>query len=129
MFSLTNIRTLTEQAPAYSRRYAGDGDCLWVVGDSRQSIYRFRGASSSNMAAFASDYYGAISDQLSVNYRSTQQIVDALLALAPRMGASTGMLPLDRYRRARGWACSPEVRQYDTLDDEARRRGRKRPRA
>ena len=28
---------------------AGDGRRLWVVGDSRQSIYRFRGASSTNM--------------------------------------------------------------------------------
>ena len=50
---------------------AGDGKRLWVVGDSRQSIYRFRGASSSNMAAFASDYQCAISDQLLINYRST----------------------------------------------------------
>jgi DNA helicase-2/ATP-dependent DNA helicase PcrA len=73
---------------------AGDGDFLWVVGDSRQSIYRFRGASSSNMAAFTGDYKGAICDQLSVNYRSTQQIVDAFVAVAPHMGASKGMLPL-----------------------------------
>ena len=31
---------------------AGDGKRLWVVGDARQSIYRFRGASSVNMARF-----------------------------------------------------------------------------
>jgi len=35
---------------------AGDGKRLWVVGDARQSIYRFRGASSSNMDLFASEY-------------------------------------------------------------------------
>ena len=31
---------------------AGDGERLWVVGDARQSIYRFRGASSENMVRF-----------------------------------------------------------------------------
>jgi DNA helicase-2/ATP-dependent DNA helicase PcrA len=98
---------------------SGDGDCLWVVGDSRQSIYRFRGASSSNMAAFAGDYHGAISDQLSVNYRSTQQVVNALLAVAPHMGASTGMLPLTLTAERSAGPVRPEIRQYDTLDDEA----------
>ena len=97
----------------------GDGNNLWVVGDSRQSIYRFRGASSSNMAAFASDYQGAVSDQLLVNYRSTQQVVDTLLALAPRMGASKGMLPLALTSERGVGSAGPEIRRYDTLDDEA----------
>jgi len=35
-----------------------------VVGDARQSIYRFRGASSENMVRFATDYPGAVIDQL-----------------------------------------------------------------
>ena len=38
---------------------AGDGKRLWVVGDARQSIYRFRGASSANMAAFKSEFPSA----------------------------------------------------------------------
>src|SRR3546814_13100721 len=42
----------------------GDGERLWVVGDSRQSIYRFRGASSAHMARFSTDYAGAVVDQL-----------------------------------------------------------------
>jgi superfamily I DNA/RNA helicase len=97
----------------------GDGNNLWVVGDSRQSIYRFRGASSSNMAAFSTDYTGAIADQLSINYRSTQPVVDALGAVAPHMGASKGMLPL-ALTAARGTSpVRPEIRKYDTLDDEA----------
>ena len=98
---------------------AGDGDFLWVVGDSRQSIYRFRGASSSNMAAFTSDYNGAICDQLSVNYRSTQQVVDAFVAVAPHMGASKGMLPLTLTAERGVGPVRPEVRRFDTLDDEA----------
>ncbi len=98
---------------------AGDGKRLWVVGDSRQSIYRFRGASSTNMAAFSTDYPGAIADQLSVNYRSTRQIVDAVVAIAPHMGASQGMLPLT-FTSERGTGTSkPEIRRFDTLEDEA----------
>lgn len=48
----------------------GDGRNLWVVGDARQSIYRFRGASATNMAQFSKDFPGAQVRQLAVNYRS-----------------------------------------------------------
>ena len=41
------------------RAVAGDGNRLWVVGDARQSIYRFRGASGTNLAHFATDYPSA----------------------------------------------------------------------
>ncbi len=98
---------------------AGDGKRLWVVGDARQSIYRFRGASSSNMTAFEREYQGSRAGQLSVNYRSTQQMVDTLVAIAPNMGASAGMLPL-AFTADRGAGPSkPEIRRYDTLADEA----------
>ena len=73
---------------------AGSGHRLWVVGDSRQSIYRFRGASSSNMTAFMNDYPSAAADQLSINYRSTEQIIETFVSFTPNMGASSGMLPL-----------------------------------
>jgi hypothetical protein len=62
---------------------AGDGERLWVVGHARQSIYRFRGASSENIIRFATDYSGAVIDQLCVNYRSTEQIVRSFVAVAP----------------------------------------------
>jgi DNA helicase-2/ATP-dependent DNA helicase PcrA len=97
---------------------AGDGKRLWVVGDARQSIYRFRGASSANMERFASDYPGAAADQLGLNYRSTKQIVDTFVGIAPRMGASTGMLPLALEADRGLGPVKPEIRRYDTLDDE-----------
>jgi DNA helicase II / ATP-dependent DNA helicase PcrA len=101
------------------RAITGDGKSLWVVGDARQSIYRFRGASSSNMVAFSKDYPGAVSDTLSVNYRSTQQIVDTFVSVAPHMGASKGMLPLALTAERGAGPTRPEIRRFDTLEDEA----------
>lgn len=98
---------------------AGDGRRLWVVGDARQSIYRFRGASSSNMAIFSQDYPGAEADSLKVSYRSTTEIVRTIEAIAPHMGASAGMLPLSLESRTGETRWPPEVRHYADPDDEA----------
>lgn len=61
---------------------AGEGEGLWVVGDARQSIYRFRGASPENIDIFEQDYPTARRMALAVNYRSTRPIVDAFSAFA-----------------------------------------------
>ncbi len=98
---------------------AGDGERLWVVGDARQSIYRFRGASSENMVRFKSDYPGAVIDQLDINYRSTEQIVNCAVAVAPHMGASRGMLTLVLEADRGEGPSHPEIRPFETLNDEA----------
>ena len=98
---------------------AGDGERLWVVGDARQSIYRFRGASSENMVRFNSDYATAVMDQLGVNYRSTEEIVHSFVAVAPHMGASNGMLRLELAADRSGGSSHPELRRFETLNDEA----------
>jgi superfamily I DNA/RNA helicase/Zn-dependent peptidase ImmA (M78 family) len=98
---------------------AGDGKRLWVVGDARQSIYRFRGASSNNMTAFLHEYEGAVAKQLGVNYRSTQQIVDTVSVVAPHMGASKGMLPLTFTSDCGNGPGKPEIRRFESLDEEA----------
>lgn len=72
----------------------GDGRNLWVVGDARQSIYRFRGASATNSARFAVDFPGAQAAQLGINYRSDECIVNVFTEFARGMQASTGALPL-----------------------------------
>lgn len=60
-----------------------DGHDLWVVGDAKQSIYRFRGASSFNIGRFETDDFpGGTSLQLSINYRSSQEICDTFKAFA-----------------------------------------------
>jgi len=60
-----------------------DGANLWVVGDAKQSIYRFRGASSFNIDRFEmEDFADGTSQQLSVNYRSSQEICDTFKGFA-----------------------------------------------
>ena len=48
---------------------------LWAVGDHRQSIYQFQGASPANVAAFERDYPSGKRLELGVNYRSRRPIV------------------------------------------------------
>ena len=97
---------------------AADANRLWVVGDARQSIYRFRGASSANMAKFATDYPEATVDKLDINYRSSQQVVDNFVASAPRMAASQGMLPLALTANSGVGPSNAEIRRFETLDEE-----------
>ncbi|MBO7832533.1 ATP-dependent helicase [Burkholderia pseudomallei] len=64
----------------------GSGDNLWVVGDAKQSIYRFRGASSFNVSRFGKkDFPLGIADRLTDNYRSLKPIVDAYSEFAKGM--------------------------------------------
>lgn len=64
-----------------------EGAQLWVVGDARQSLYRWRGASSANMAGFEADFPGGKRLPLDRNYRSTDHIVSLGKAFAREMRA------------------------------------------
>jgi superfamily I DNA/RNA helicase/Zn-dependent peptidase ImmA (M78 family) len=70
------------------REIAGDGAGLWVVGDARQAIYRFRGASPINMTRFSRDFPGAVVRQLAFNYRSQEVIVDTVATFGRTMQLS-----------------------------------------
>lgn len=95
----------------------GDGERLWVVGDARQSIYRFRGASSANMARFDTDFPRARRLSLGTNYRSTQEIVDAYCGFSRSMIASSGMLPLKLNAQRGKGGSGPDLLQV--ADDES----------
>ncbi len=57
---------------------------LFVVGDEKQAIFRFQGASLENFHYFRTRYEGVQLIALRSNYRSTQAILDAAQAISPR---------------------------------------------
>jgi Zn-dependent peptidase ImmA (M78 family) len=76
-----------------------DGTNLWAVGDAKQSIYRFRGASSGNMKRFTSEnFLGAQTVRLERNYRSVPEITDAFSTFGATMAAGTGDVGLTAER-------------------------------
>jgi superfamily I DNA/RNA helicase/Zn-dependent peptidase ImmA (M78 family) len=97
----------------FLKTLCGEGENLWAVGDARQSIYRFRGASSFNTTRFGNeDFAGGRRGRLQVNYRSSQEIVDGFSSFSERMPAVSG-----RLRAHRGSDGSvPELRTVVTKD-------------
>ena len=66
--------------------WAGDRDDVCVVGDPRQTIYSFAGATSGFLTGFTAEFPDATVVQLVRNYRSTPQI----LALANQLTGAAG---------------------------------------
>lgn len=100
------------------RAVAGDGDRLWAVGDARQSIYRFRGASSVNLPRFLKDYPNAQTAPLAINFRSSREVLDLVERFAVKMDASHDLLPL-KMRSARGPSGRrPQFREFQYRENE-----------
>lgn len=75
------------------------GDNLWMVGDAKQSIYRFRGASSFNISRFGKeDFAGGKTGKLDTNYRSVPAIVTAYSSFAKQMRSGGGDSALKPFR-------------------------------
>lgn len=100
---------INRASAALVKGIVGEGERLWVVGDARQSIYRFRGASSRNMARFKRDYPKGDVEQLKVNYRSTQPIVSLFKSFGRQMSVSSYSLPLDLKPRRNETGGNPEI--------------------
>jgi DNA helicase-2/ATP-dependent DNA helicase PcrA len=98
---------------------------LTVVGDDDQSIFRFRGASLSNILNFEEVYPEAKRVVLTRNYRSTQAILDASYQLIQHNnpGRLEAKDRVDKRLRAaaRGSGKSLFMLQFDTLSHEADR--------
>ena len=93
------------------------GEHLWTVGDAKQSIYRFRGASSVNLANFATDFEGADGGRLVINYRSSDEIVKTFSRFAETMNVAKGKdSTLEAARGASGNV--PQHCQVDYAVDE-----------
>ena len=95
-----------------------DGAGLWVVGDAKQSIYRFRGASSFNISRFGSEDFpeGRIKN-LTTNYRSHKEICDQFVGFARGgMAAAEADIQVNAFRGAAG--SKPRFVPVGTKDDE-----------
>ena len=72
--------------------WLGDRDDVCVVGDPRQTIYSFTGATPAFLTGFAVEFPAATVIRLVRNYRSTPQVV----ALANRVSGASGWLAARR---------------------------------
>jgi DNA helicase II / ATP-dependent DNA helicase PcrA len=97
--------------------WVGGRDDVCVVGDPRQTIYSFTGATASYLRDFAVDYPAATVVRLVRDYRSTPQVV----AVANRLAASTLSTPSGALVAQRRPGPEPLVSRYD--DDEAEAAG------
>ena len=77
------------------RQICGSHNPPWVVGDTRQAIYRFRGAAPENVSEFHHDFPGARVFHLNTNYRSCPAIVHTANQLAGLLQTPEASKPLD----------------------------------
>jgi len=104
---------------------AGDKKNLTVVADDDQSIYKFRGASVSNILQFKKDYPGAANIVLTENYRSCQDILDLSynfiqLNNPNRLEAQKGYKIKKKLKANKECKSQIEHLHFKTLDDEVR---------
>ena len=92
-------------------QWAGDRDDVCVVGDPRQTIYSFTGATPEYLSRFPLQYPGAVVIRLVRNYRSSPQVV----ALANRVFATPGQALVAQ----RPAGAAPTLTEYEDEQDEA----------
>lgn len=104
---------------------AGHHQNITVVGDDDQSIFRFRGASLSNILTFSQIYPQASRVVLNQNYRSTQNILDAAYALIqhnnPHRLEVRENIDKSLHSKKASKSKSIHMLQFDTLSHEADR--------
>ncbi|MCX6744645.1 MAG: UvrD-helicase domain-containing protein [Candidatus Parcubacteria bacterium] len=104
---------------------AGNKKNLTVVADDDQSIYKFRGASVSNILQFKKDYPEARNIVLTENYRSCQEILDLSynfiqLNNPNRLEAQKGSKIKKKLKANKDCPAQIEHLHFKSLDDEIR---------
>jgi DNA helicase-2/ATP-dependent DNA helicase PcrA len=95
--------------------WAGDRRDLCVVGDDRQAIFGFTGATPEYLLGFPDRHPGCRRFRLTVNYRSTPQVLEVANRLGPILDPSGGSL------RAAGAGGEPAAfASFASGDDEVR---------
>ena len=77
-----------------------DNPNLFIVGDEKQAIYRFQGASLNNFLYFKEKYKNSVVIDLEENYRSTQTILDASHSLISKNIMPEGYVRVSLQSRA-----------------------------
>lgn len=84
------VRQLAGLAPAAD----GGPHNVTIVGDPDQSIYAFRGAARDSIIDFPEQFPGAVSIELTLNYRSAQPVLDAANELLAHGSSQLAREPL-----------------------------------
>lgn len=96
-----------------------DTQNLFIVGDEKQAIYRFQGASLENFLYFQKKFPSAVVIFLDSNYRSTQTILDASHSLMAGHGETPLLRPrLTSASREKMEEKPVRITEYQTHDDE-----------
>jgi DNA helicase II / ATP-dependent DNA helicase PcrA len=100
------------------KEIAGCGETLWAVGDLRQSIYRWRGASPANINLFGTDFPNAETLSLETNYRSHKEIVELFSHFAQGMKAArAGFFHQWTAQRGEGESEGKRAINFEICDD------------
>ncbi len=110
------------------QRLVGAGEGFWAVGDLRQAIYRFRGASPANVREFDRDFPGGKRLRLGTNYRSDVAIVSLFSGFAVAMSQemAEANAPAERltlWKPQRGEAALTPLMRADADDEDAQADG------
>lgn len=81
---------------------AAHATSLWVVGDARQAIYRFRGASMRNIVRFGDDFPKHKTFSLNENRRSYEEVIRVFEHAGRDRNPLQMLLPLDDVEPTRG---------------------------
>ena len=105
---------------------AGQDRNITVVGDDDQAIYKFRGASLSNILQFRDDFPDATTVALRQNYRSAQEILDVSGAFIRkndpnRLESQLKEIGFDKTLQSARYDVRGDVRAiwYENIEDEA----------
>ncbi len=93
---------------------------LFIVGDEKQAIYRFQGASLENFLYFKRKYPDATLITLTDNYRSTQKILDSAHKLISGNVLNNESLRVELAAKAEGIGEDITLYQFQNPDEELR---------
>lgn len=95
-----------------SAEHIGDSPNLFTVGDDKQAIYRFQGASVENFLYFENKFRGAVVINLEDNYRSAQGILDEAHTLISSGENAKEHAELSAFKKDEAQICVKHFQQY-----------------